>query len=398
MSADATIPANPGAGTPAVTDTPIIAWDPVPGAASYEVQFGSFSGTWNAGGRAPFAVPRCPHVRSPTGRRLANQPQRIGPSAWPNAHGGQALDAGGAQYCVRVRAQSADDAKGQPVISAAFTQLNDANHPAFQFDDAPPAAPTPLTPALHAAAGDYIAPGGGSANTRTPLFTWKRVGDARRVLRRCRARRGLHADRGRRVHRDPGIRAAQQWQWHYPIPYTDETTAYYWAVIPYKGSHTPAVDDDPLNHGFQSYNKLSDPPVPTGPVNGASIDHQPVFQWTRAEHAETYTLQVSPDPNFSAGNLIDDVETSSTAYTSSSTYPADSLLYWRVRANDINDTHLRWSEEHPVVGTFRRLLDTPVPSDGNPTGGQLIPTLSWEPGRGRDQLRPARRPGGRDHP
>jgi hypothetical protein len=283
---------------------------------------------------------------------------------------------------VRVRARSADDTKGQPVISAAFTQLNDANHPAFQFDDPPSVSPTPLTPALHATAGDYVAPAGGSANTRTPLFTWTRVGDADGYYVVVARDEDFTRIADVAYTKVPAYAPHNNASGTFPIPYTDETTAYYWAVIPYKATHTPKVDDDPLNQGFQSFNKLSDPPVPLGPVNGVSVDRQPIFQWTRAEHADTYTLQVSPDPNFSSGNLIDNVETAATAYTSSSTYPADSLLYWRVRANDVNDTHLRWSEEHPVTGTFRRTLDTPVPADDNPAGGQLIPTLSWEPVEG----------------
>jgi hypothetical protein len=379
----ATIDANPGAGTPAVTDTPIVAWDPVPGAARYEIQVGTFAGTWDAGG-CSFIGPNTVdfYTSVPYWTPTAPQPQSIGPLAWPDAHTAQFLPAAGARYCVRVRARSADDTKNQPVISAAFTQLNDANHPAFQFDDPPAAPATPLTPALHATAGDYIAPASGSSNVRTPLFTWKRIGDADGYYVVVARDEDFTRIADVAYTKIPAYAPHNNASGTYPIPYSDETTAYYWAVIPYKASHTPRVDDDPLNQGFQSYNKLSDPPVPTGPVNGASIDRQPVFQWTRAEHAETYTLQVSPDPNFSSGSLIDDVETSSTAYTSSSTYPADSLLYWRVRANDVNDTHLRWSEEHPVVGTFRRLLDTPVPADDNPVGGQLIPKLSWLPVEG----------------
>jgi hypothetical protein len=73
------------------------------------------------------------------------------------------------------------------------------------------------------------------------------------------------------------------------------------------------------------------------------------------------------------------VKTDSTSYTSSSTYPANATLYWRVRANDTNENHehegLNWS----TVQTFRRTLPVPTPSPGNLTGGQAIPVLTWTP-------------------
>jgi len=103
------------------------------------------------------------------------------------------------------------------------------------------------------------------------------------------------------------------------------------------------------------------------------VTAQPRFQWSPAEAARTYQLQVAQDPTF--GNPIDSVTTDSTAYTSSKTYPADTVLYWRVRANDETGKGLTWS----ATSTFTRTLPIPTIPDGNPSEGDRIPVLSWSP-------------------
>ena len=78
---------------------------------------------------------------------------------------------------MRVRAAAPlDDAKGQPVISAAFTPLNDANHPAFQFDDALARRADAADPgAARGGPGDYIAPGGRRRDMLAALHLEARV-------------------------------------------------------------------------------------------------------------------------------------------------------------------------------------------------------------------------------
>jgi hypothetical protein len=98
---------------------------------------------------------------------------------------------------------------------------------------------------------------------------------------------------------------------------------------------------------------------------------EPSFRWSPAEHARRYRLQVATDPTFS--NLLDDVTTDATSYTSNSTYPADTVLYWRVRADDENLVGLTWS----ATGTFQKTLQAPLPSAGNPTQGETLPVWSW---------------------
>ncbi|UTI65906.1 hypothetical protein NBH00_06755 [Paraconexibacter antarcticus] len=358
----------PGSGGPPATDTPIVSWDPVPGAASYEVQItpyqSGFGCDWALVGHD--SRTRDTQTAAPAWTPLGPG-GHFGPTSYPSPQAESALPAGGAKYCLRVLARTDDDAKGGAVISQ-WTQLGGTNQPAFQYNDPPAYVPLPSGQVLQATDGDYIAPGAGAAVTRTPLFTWKPIPSAR----------GYYVIVARDDHftkiADVGFTNVPAYAPRKTsaggIPLSDETTSYYWSVIPTTGaSGTGSNAPGPTpNHPF---NKNSAPPGPAGPAAGADILTQPTFAWTRAEGALHYQLQVAQDPTFA--NPINDVQTDSTAYTSSSTYPADTVLYWRVRANDVTSQGLNWSP----VQTFRRRLPTPVPSPLTATTGEDIRALSW---------------------
>jgi hypothetical protein len=109
-------------------------------------------------------------------------------------------------------------------------------------------------------------------------------------------------------------------------------------------------------------------------VNGATSNGPTTFRWDLAEGARRYRLEVATDANFST--VIDAKSTDSTSYTSTTTYPANVALYWRVRAEMENGSTyvaLTWS----ATRTFQKQLPAPVPDAGNPTTGALIPTWSW---------------------
>jgi hypothetical protein len=167
--------------------------------------------------------------------------------------------------------------------------------------------------------------------------------------------------------------------------YPDETTSYYYAVMPvYKPSaNCDTTFTTPQDNSPQTFQKQSSPPTLLTPAADARLDDQPTFRWkgnwvgaTPVEAARDYQLQVATDPTFA--NPIDNVTTASTAYTSSSTYPADTAIYWRVRANDENKRGLTWS----ATGVFRRQLGIPIPSPDNATRGQTFPVLTWSPVQG----------------
>jgi protein-S-isoprenylcysteine O-methyltransferase Ste14 len=156
-----------------------------------------------------------------------------------------------------------------------------------------------------------------------------------------------------------------------PTSYSDETTSYYWVVLPANLCNGDEAVGTPLLGAPRSFEKRSISPTLLAPGNGSTILEQPTFRWTAAEGARRYRLQVSQDPTF--GDPIEDVFTDATAYTTSTTYPADTVLYWRVRADDENVIGLTWS----VTGTFQRRLPVPALSPSNPTRGDFIPTWTW---------------------
>jgi hypothetical protein len=168
-----------------------------------------------------------------------------------------------------------------------------------------------------------------------------------------------------------------------PVNYPDETTSYYWAVVPTRAANGSDWSFLPTQNHPQAFDKRSLPPQLLGPGDGADVFSQPTFRWSlptddagRPEGVRNYRLQVDDDPSF--GSPVDDVVTDSTGYTSTSTYPADTVLYWRVRT-DVESASgtigLTWSS----VGTFRRRLPVPALSPDNPVAGQGIPLFTWSP-------------------
>jgi hypothetical protein len=351
------------AGAPASTDAPIVTWDPVPGASRYEVQVvphDSIGCNWSAATMAPYEAETASTAWTP----LGGFTQHIGPSSWPAPQESFKMLPTGAAYCVRVLARSDNDARGGQIVSP-WTQINGENQAAFYYA-APPPPGTP-GPGLTMPASNYVLPASATITPGTPLFTWKRVSGAQGyyvVISRDAAFTDIA---------DVGFTNVPAYapQLYNDEPLRDETTSYYWAVLPTTspnggGEYSSWDQDSP-----QRFNKSSIPPKLLSPADGTAISTQPSFHWTGAENARNYTLEVSADPSF--GDPLDDVTTDQTAYTSNTTYPADKRLYWRVQANDWAGHGLNWSATH----TFVRTLPAPVPSPDNPTKGQGIPLLSW---------------------
>jgi hypothetical protein len=368
--ADST-PATNGLGLPE-TDAPVLSWSPVHGASSYEVNVAPYTGFCNwtpnvSMGDPPSktsltaATSWTPLGPSTTGRPVGNAFTSI------SSDGGWSLK-DGASYCVRVRARSDRDAFGKEIVSG-WTQLDGAGNPAFTYR-APQMAGSCAPETMSASA--YREPQVGTVSPRMPLFTWDWVGNACSyfvvVARDAEFTKIVDVA----LTNEPAYAPRKA---SLPTTYADETTTYYWAVMPARdrnggGLSTQATEDSP-----QAFQKKSVPPTLLSPQQGADVPTQPVFRWTAAEGARQYRIQIAHDPTF--GSPIADVVTDATAYTSTSALPPDSVLYWRVRANDENKLGLTWSS----TGTFRRRLPTPAVAR-NPLGGEVIPILSWLPVNG----------------
>ena len=365
----------------ATTDAPVIDWDPVPGASSYDVHAvpwvaGMTPGTgfcdWNAlpgvSWGAPTPISTASTAWTPLDFTIST------PVPFANIARETDKLGDGKSYCVRVRARAGTDTTGKRVVSDWTTLGGFGGVPGFKYA-AHPISGTSTRPA----AADYVMPGNVSVQGSIPLFTWKHIDGAcgyfiavakdenfTTVVDVARTKIPAYAPRLR--------------------TYPDETTSYYWAVIPVTKPSTtcgPVEFGDPTQNNSRTFKKNSSPPTLLSPALGSTPIDQPTFRWkgtfanaAGVEAAREYRLQVAEDSTFA--NLIDDVKTASTAYTSSSTYPADTEVFWRVRATDELGVGLNWSQ----TGTFRRRLRIPTPSAGNPTRGDEFPVLRWEPVQG----------------
>jgi hypothetical protein len=348
------------------TQVPMLTWDWVPGASSYEVDVAPYNGSlcdWAATShhwRNNVAV----NAWAPLGYDwFANKPYS---DPMDIANDFPHLDPG--KYCARVRARS--DRAGFDDVYGDYVYLDPSGLGwAFEFTGFPAGAScSPTCTPNYLGSGDYVTPVTGTSFGRVPYFTWKPLAGKQSyyVL----------------VAKDPSFSNLVDYAFTQipayaprsgfgPRTYADETTLYYWAVLPATDFGGTGASGNPLLAAAQSFQKQSTPPTRLSPADGTQFFDQPAFRWTPTEGARRYRLQVAQDPSF--GNPIDDVTTDSTSYTTNSTYPADTILYWRVRTDDENGVGLTWS----TTGTFQKKLAAPAASPTNATAGESLPVWSW---------------------
>ena len=453
------------------TEVPILVWNPVPGASSYEVDVFPFEGgscNWSSFGADHWRVVTATPAWTMLGRGWGGM--KPYPDARQVATDSNHAPIQGKSYCARVRAR-ADRDSGMQEVYGDYTYLNDGTGSSFTWLG-PPAGTACSPSCVHGnlGAGDYVLPAMGVSTARMPLFTWKPLPrypkktllnvlgaqamtltglDLGATEFKATVRNNLgdpaqddlvladdvdewtytyadgnlgslaaaiNADAtlpvsaqvhvpgialapvmnapfvpGRQsyfvlVSKDPSFSnivdyAFTQSPAYAPrtgfasTTYSDEETLYYWAVLPASCTCGDGAVGNPLEAAARNFQKLSMPPSLVSPAAGSDVLGQPTFRWTSAEATRRYRLQISQDPSF--GTLLDDVTTASTAYTSSTSYPADTLLYWRVRADDENLVGLRWS----AVGSFQRRLPTPAPKFDS-AAGDMFPLMSWAPIQG----------------
>jgi hypothetical protein len=352
-----------------LVDVPIIAWDPVPGAASYLVQvapydFGLGYCNWTAPASLRWSSVTATTAWTPLGSGYGGT--KPFPSVTPvSAEGSHLVLA--QSYCVRVAPRSGR-VTAQPVLGD-FTYLNGSDQPGFTWTGYPAGHPCDPSPCTYPTSDDYLLPIVGETTSAAPVFTWEPLeGKASYFVI---------------VAKDPQFTNVVDYAFTQAPAYAprrgtqartypDELTSYYWAVLPAAASNGGGAVGNPLAASPPTFEKQSIPPELLDPADGAVVGGPPTFRWTSAFGARRYRLQVSDSPTFSS--LKDNVLTVSTAYTSSTTYAADTVLYWRVRADDENTISLNWS----ATGTFEKQLPAPE-LDSNPTAGSEIPTISWFP-------------------
>jgi hypothetical protein len=354
------------------TEVPILTWSPVPGASSYEVDVWPFENGICDWGDVDGPEDNW-RIKTATTSWTMLGSTWGGVKPYPDARAvstdGNHAPVAGKSYCARVRAR-ADRDSGSQEVYGEYTYLDDGTGTAFTWSGPPTGgACSPTCNPGNLGSDDYLLPATGVTTSRMPLFTWKPLAgkNSYYVL----------------VAKDPSFSNIVDYAFtqqpayaprtaSLPTTYTDEETLYYWAVLPANSANGDGAAGNPLQAAPENFHKLSNPPTQLAPSPGADVNGQPTFQWSSAEGARRYRLQVSNDPSF--GTVLDDVQTASTAYTSATSYPADTVLYWRVRADDENLVGLRWSS----VGTFQRRLPVPSPRFEPPTG-DMYPLIAWNP-------------------
>ena len=223
---------------------------------------------------------------------------------------------------------------------------------------------TPSCNTGYLGADDYLPSGRGTLTRLTPLITWKPLAGKQSYFVIVSKDPNFSNLADYAFTQVPAYSPRSQIR---PTTYSDETTLYYWAVLPATGLNGSGAVGDPLSAAASTFQKQSLPPSQTLPADGALLTEQPVFRWSSVEGARRYRFQVAQEPTFA--NPIEDVLTPATSYTPLTTYPADTTLYWRVRADDENLIGLTWSS----VRTFQRRLPAPTTDPGNPTIGDFTP-------------------------
>ena len=350
------------------TEVPMLVWDPVPGAPSYFLDIAPYTGglcAWGhpQGWRVTTSVPSW----TPLGTGWNNiKPY---PDPISVAHDSTSLVLN-QNYCVRVRARGERDSTSQEVYGD-FTYLDDGTGlgTAFQWTGWPTGgACTPSCTAGYAGANDYLLAARGTLTTRTPYFTWKPLAGRQSYFVIVAKDPSFSNIVDYAFTQLPAYSPRHQQR---PTTYADETTLFYWAILPAANANGSGAVGDPLAAAASNFQKRSTPSSQLSPADGALMTEQPVFRWTSVEGARRYRFQVAQEPTFAA--LLEDVTTASTSYTPFTTHPADTTLYWRVRADDENLIGLAWSP----VRQFQRRLPTPVPASDNATSGDFTPTWMW---------------------
>jgi hypothetical protein len=351
------------------TEVPIVTWDPVPGASSYYIEVAPRTGLGCDWGRAPWRSNTSVPAWTPLGWDRRQYRPYPASNVTLADDGNTELDA--SPYCVRVRARSDRDSRSADIFGD-FTQLDSGSGFAFQWVGPPAGGScTPSCNAGYPGADDYLLPGRGATSNRTPYFTWRPLAGADGYFVLVAKDSDFSNIVDYAFTRVPAYSPRNLLR---PTTYPDETTHYFWSVLPAQllpsGWFAPGTPKDAAPSTFQ---KQSIPPSLLAPASGADTVGSTNFQWTAVEGARRYRIQVAQDPTF--GDPIDDVVTNSTAYTSDTSYPADTALYWRVRADDENLIGLTWSS----TGSFRRRHPAPRPRPDNATAGDFLPTWAWDP-------------------
>jgi hypothetical protein len=352
------------------TDDPILTWDPVPGAASYEVDVVPVvtgDCDWTASTFDRWTVKTATNSWTPLASGLLATAPYPPPAGMTPSKDINAL-VPGESYCARVRARSGRVSLST-VIWGDHTYLDDGTGSAFTFVDFPAGgACSPSCNANYLGSDDYTLPARGETVGENPLFTWNPIAGKQSYWVIVAKDPSFTTIVDYAITRIPAyaVRTASA-----PRTYADETTLYYWVVLPATGTNGSGAPGNPALGAYANFQKQTTPPDLLAPAEGSSFPTQPTFQWTSVLGARRYHLQVAYEPTF--GAPVDDIRTSSTSYTALKTYNSATTIYWRVQPEDENNIGLTWS----ATGTFQVALPAPTIDPSGLGTSDNLPVVFW---------------------
>jgi hypothetical protein len=358
------------------TDLPILTWDPVPGASSYEVDVVPYDTAqapdlcdWGASSFNRWTVKTASNSWTPLGWGILATPPH-GSSVSPSKDQNDLV--AGESYCARVRARGGRLRLSDPVWGDyTFGDDGTGRGTTFTFNAFPVGgACTPSCNANYLGADDYTLPIRGDTVGRQPLFTWNPIAGKQGYWVIVAKEPSFTVVVDYAFTRIPAYAVRTQSS---PRTYPDETTAYYWVVLPSNGTNGSGAPGNVSLGAYSNFHKETEPPALLSPADGTVFSGPARFQWGLSDGARAYHLQVADEPSF-ADPLYDET-TVSTAHTALEQFPSATTLYWRVQPLDENNTGLNWSE----TGTFEIDLPAPELDPANATSGDGLPVVSWAP-------------------
>lgn len=155
-------------------------------------------------------------------------------------------------------------------------------------------------------------------------------------------------------------------------------TTYYWSVVA-----SNMLGSTASNPVVSSFSTISLPPAAPGlgaPVAGATgVSTAPVFSWNAADRAESYTIRVDNNADFSSPEF--QWTTSLLSATPSAPLAGLVTYNWNVTANNVLGSTASAARMFTTIGAAPGAFNLLSPSDG-PNIATRTPTLSWSASAG----------------
>lgn len=129
----------------------------------------------------------------------------------------------------------------------------------------------------------------------------------------------------------------------------------------------------------QSVNKNSTPVQLVAPAANSTVSGTAALRWNAQAFVGSYDVEVyrGDDPNFSSGNRVFTARVKTNTYVADIPLPSATAAYrWRVRRRDTSDNPGPWTSGRFFVGAVSPTLLLPAPGASQPANA---PVFSWEP-------------------